>query len=178
MEKIYFVTGNEGKLKEAREILKTEIEAISIDLPEIQALEVLDVVKDKAQRAYNEIKKPVLIEDTGVYIKDWNNFPGALIKWMMKTVDCEGIVKMIEPFENKDAYAETVLCYYDGEKFNIFNGKIEGKIVSPRGKNGFGWDPIFEVEKNSKTFAEMTDDEKNSISMRKIAFEKLREFLK
>lgn len=177
MEKIYFVTGNEGKLREAREILDTEIESFSINLPEIQALEVLEVVKDKAQRAYDEIKKPVLIEDTGIYVESWNNFPGALIKWMMKTLDCQGIAKIIQPFENKNAYAETIVCFYDGEEFNIFIGKTEGKIVSPRGENGFGWDPIFEVGDSSKTFAEMTNEEKNNISMRKIALEKLKEFL-
>jgi len=175
---IHFITGNENKLKEVKEILNIDIKSKAIDLPEIQALNGIEIVKDKAERAFNKIQKPVLVEDTGVYIEGWNNFPGALIKWMMKTLDCKGISKMIQPFENKKAFAETIFCLYNGQDFNIFQGKINGKIVEPRGETNFGWDPIFEVEQTGKTFAEMTSQEKNNLSMRKIALEKLKEFLK
>lgn len=177
--KIFFVTGNENKLKEARTILDNhEIEGILMDLSEIQAINVIDIVKNKAKNAFDKIQKPILVEDTGIYIKDWNDFPGALIKWMMKTVGCNGIYKMLSQFENKESYAETILCYYDGNEFQVFTGKINGKIVEPRGETNFGWDPIFEPQGFKKTFAEMSEQEKNHISMRKIALEKLNNFLK
>jgi len=177
MKKIYFVTGNFNKLKEARKILGIEIESICLNIPEIQAIKVTDVVKEKAKYAYKKIKQKILIEDTGVYFEGMNRFPGALIKWLINSVGNEGIVKLLSKFKNKNAYAETILCLYDGKKFEIFSGRIKGKIVGIRGNNGFGWDPIFEVEKMKKTFAEMTDEEKNNCSMRKNAFEKMKKFL-
>jgi len=177
MKDVCFVTGNQNKLKEANEILGFVIEHADIDLSEIQSIIVSEVVKHKAIEAYKQLGKPVLVEDVGVYIVSWNNYPGALIKWLLKSVGVEGIAHMMKNFKNKDAYAEANLCYFDGRKCHIFVGRVKGKIVEPRGKTNFDWDPIFEVDKTNKTYAEMTTREKNNISHRKMAFEKFREFL-
>jgi XTP/dITP diphosphohydrolase len=64
-----------------------------------------------------------------------------------------------------------------GKDVRIFRGEIDGRIVMPRGKSGFGWDVIFIPEGCTKTFGEMASEEKNKISHRKKAFEKFREFL-
>lgn len=172
-----FVTGNKNKLREAQEILGSDLENIDIDLPEIQEIDSNLIVKDKARRAYDEIGKPVIIEDTGLYFDAMNGFPGALIKWVMKTVGVDGVCKMLEGYFNRSGYAKTVLCYYDGEEYHLFKGVIGGRIpLSPVGENSFGWDPCFIPKGHNKTFAQMSAEEKNEISMRKIAFEKLREF--
>jgi inosine triphosphate pyrophosphatase len=177
MNNITFVSGNAGKLREICAILGKEISSKDVDLPEIQAIEVSEVVKDKAARAYDELQSPVLIEDTGVYVNSWNGFPGALIKWSMKSMGCEGIYQSLKNLNDTTCYAETIYCLYDGVDFHIFSGKINGKIVAPRGENGFGWDPIFEVGGTGKTFAEMDDAEKNSLSMRAMALKKMLNYL-
>ncbi|PJC28651.1 hypothetical protein CO053_03410 [Candidatus Shapirobacteria bacterium CG_4_9_14_0_2_um_filter_40_11] len=63
------------------------------------------------------------------------------------------------------------------EEIFFFEGSVKGKIASPRGENGFGWDKIFQADGFSKTFAEMSLEEKNKRSMRRIALNKLKEFL-
>ncbi len=174
---IYFVTSNQNKLKEAQNILKKEIKSIDLDIPEIQAIYVEEVIKDKALKAYERVKKPVLVEDTGLYIKSWNDFPGALIHWLLETINIQGIFRLLENYKNKEAYAETGLCLYDGNEFHIFIGKIYGVITEPKGEYGFGWDPIFKPKGYGITFAEMKIEEKNKISMRKEAFLKLKKYL-
>ena len=175
---LLFVTGNENKLKEISQILGFEVKGVKIDLPEIQDIEVDNIIEYKARDAYEKVKKPVVIEDTGLYFESMNGFPGALIKWILKSVDNGGIIKILKNMENKRAYAKTSIGYFDGNEFRIFSGIIKGEICEePRGENGFGWDKIFQPDGYNKTFAEMTNEEKNNISMRKIAFEKFREFL-
>ncbi len=174
---LIFITGNKNKLEEARSILGKNIESKDIDLPEIQSLSAEEVAKDKARRAYEIIKKPVLVEDSGFYISAWNNFPGALIKWALKTIGIEKISDYIAGSADKLAVAEACLCLYDGNDYKIFSGKQNGIITIPKGSNGFGFDPIFMPEGFDKTLGEMSFEEKNRISMRKQAFTKLKEYL-
>jgi non-canonical purine NTP pyrophosphatase (RdgB/HAM1 family) len=96
----------------------------------------------------------------------------------MKTVGNDGLVKIADSFGNNKAAAKCIIgLSKDDGIVEFFEGSIEGKIVPPRGENGFGWDPIFQPDGWEKTFAEMTQEEKNQISMRKIAFQKLKEYL-
>ena len=176
--KIFFVTGNENKLREASEILGFEVTSLSIDLPEEQEIEVDRIIESKARAAYEKVKHPVIVEDTGLYFEAMNGFPGGLIKWVLKSTGNEGVVTMLDGFGNRKAYAKTSIGYFDGVSLKIFSGTIKGNISKePKGENGFGWDMIFMPENYEKTFAEMTNEEKNKISMRKIAFEDLKKFL-
>jgi len=173
-----FVTHSEGKVSEAEMILGAKLTHYSLDLPEVQAVEVEEVVSLKAQLAYRRLEnQPVITEDTGLYFESWNGLPGALIKWFIKTVGPEGICRMLEPFPNRRAFAKTAVATYDGE-LRIFTGTVNGRIaIQPAGSRGFGWDSIFIPNSAAKTFAEMTLSEKNHYSMRRIAFEEMRSYL-
>lgn len=171
---IFFVTGNKNKLLEAKNILNKEIESINIDLKEIQSVDVREVIENKVKEAYDKVKKPVLVEDTALEFESLNGLPGALIKWFLDKIGNEGLLKILSPFENKKACAITCVAYFDGKNLIIEEGKLNGSISNNViGENGFGWDSIFIPENQTKTLAEMTSEEKNSISMRKIAFEKI-----
>jgi XTP/dITP diphosphohydrolase len=173
---IYLVTSNKNKFKEFKEILGFKLKRVSLELDEIQAIEVEKVVEHKTKQAFNKIKKPVICEDTGLYFKEWNGLPGALAKLFDKTIGYRNLCKILK--SNRKAKAQTVIGYFDGKNYKSFIGEISGRIAkSPRGKNGFGWDVIFIPHGYSKTFAQMSSGEKNQISMRKIALEKLRSFL-
>lgn len=170
----YFATGNKNKLQEVNSILGVSLEQIHIDLDEIQAIEVEDVVKKKAVEAFNQTGKSVLVEDTGLYFEALNGFPGALIKWLLDSLGNEEIINLLSAKENRKAYAKTVFGYFDGKKTHLFTGKLEGTIPTKiQGDGGFGWDPLFIPEGHTKTLAEMTSEEKNAVSSRKIALEKL-----
>jgi len=174
--KIYFVTSNRHKVEEAKKILDIEIEQVKLDIKEIQSLDVKEVVKDKAKEAYAKLKKPVIVEDTGLYIKGWNGFPGALISWVVKSMGIKKLCKTIG--RKRSATAKACVAYYDGKNLKIFCGQIKGRISKkPRGKKRFDWDRIFIPEGDTRTFAEMSLEEKNRISHRVKAFRKFKRFL-
>jgi len=171
-----FVTGNHQKLKEFEEILGIKLNHSDLDLDEIQSVEVEEVAKHKAKQAYDILKEPVIVEDTGLYFEELNGLPGALIKFFVKKLTLEHICSLVK--ENRKAKAVTCIAYFDGKEIKTFIGETEGEIAKePRGTNGFGWDPIFIPEGYDKTFAELADEEKTSKFMRKEAIQKLGKFL-
>lgn len=180
MKKIIFVTNTEGKVIEAQDILGDgfKVELKKLDLDEIQTVDGKEVIKKKAEEAYKLLGCPILVEDTSLYFNAWKGLPGALVRWFLDTVGCEGICKMMRAETNRTAYSESVIAYYDGKNLKIVSGKIEGLVPDkPRGDKGFGWDPVFVPSGSDKTFGELEMSEKNRISSRKIALEKLREYL-
>jgi len=178
MEGIIFITGNEHKLREAKQIIGVDIVSKSLELREIQSVELEDVIKEKLKHGYELLKNPVIVEDTGLFLNAFNGFPGALIKMLLSKVKREGIVKMLERFDDKTAVARCAVGFTrDGKKLQVFIGEIKGKIVSPRGESGFGWDPIFQPDGYDETFAEMGAEKKNSISHRFQAFSKFKNYL-
>ena len=173
---LYFITGNKGKLAEVQSILGN-VEALDIDLPEIQELDAHKIIKAKLEEAQKHQSGKLIVEDTSLYFEGLNGLPGPLIKWFMKTVDNVGLYKIAESFGNFNAEAKTIIGYSDSNNnISFFEGSIKGTIVSPKGQ-GFGWDPIFQPEGYHQTFGELNAEEKNSFSMRKIALEKLKDFL-
>lgn len=177
---IVFLTGNGDKLREAREILgdKFHITNKDLDIDEIQEIDGAKVVIKKAQDAFKILKSPLIVEDTSLYIVSWKGLPGALIKWFLKTVNNEGIVDMLGTAKNRNAIAQTVIAYHNGTNIRVFEGTVNGSVSTEvLGENGFGWDKIFIPEGFTKTQAEMTNEEKNKISSRKKALEKLRDYL-
>ena len=176
--RLLFVTGNSNKVREMQSILQADVMQLSLNLPEIQAIEIDDAIRSKAQRAYEEVKAPVLVEDTGLSFVAWKGLPGALIKWFMDTVGSIGICRMLADETDRTAIAKCSFDLYDGHEHHLFSGAVRGRIaVEPRGQDGFGWDDIFIPDGQDRTFAEMEAEEKNSISMRKIALDELRRFL-
>ena len=208
---IVFITGNEGKRKEVEQILGTDkynIVNIDLDVPEIQTISVEEVTDAKINSAYELLKENfkeviqkfnekdvkiknineviVICEDTGLYIEDMNNFPGALIKFYLGSLNVDGIAKMNGGSLAKAETVIGVIKYGKIQKSLVGNrtGKIAKKIVS---KDSFGWDPIFipdlaktkYSEYDGKTYAELKKLEiKNEISHRKKAFDKFKKLLK
>jgi non-canonical purine NTP pyrophosphatase (RdgB/HAM1 family) len=174
-----FVTGNPNKAKEAGDILGASLEQVEVaDLFEIQTKDIDELVRHKAQQAYDALKCPVMVEDSGLTFHAWKGLPGALVKWFETTVGCEGMLKMLQSFDNRGAKAICCFAIHDGKNIQIVRGEVEGRIANEsRGSNGFGWDVLFIPEGYEKTYAEMSSVEKNAISHRKRALEKLKALL-
>jgi XTP/dITP diphosphohydrolase len=179
--RIVFVTGNEHKRREVREILGVELEAADLDVPEIQGIDPVEVAAAKALAARDALGSPqayVLAEDSGVMVEAWNGFPGALTKWLMGSVGVEGLLGMLSGFEDRSARAVCVAAVAapDG-RVETFRGEVRGEI-SPeaRGEGGFGYDPVFVPEWSSSTYAEL-GEEKNRDSHRARAFRAMRGWL-
>lgn len=175
---ITFVTGSQNKYDEAKQIIP-DLEHREIDLVEVQGIDPKPIIAHKLEEAKKVLQGNIVVEDISLYFDSLVGLPGPLIKWFMKTIGNDGLVKIVESFGNQKATAKCIvgLSKEDGS-VEFFEGTIDGEIVKPRGDNGFGWDPIFLPTGWDKTFAEMTQEEKNEISMRKIAFQKLSDYLK
>lgn len=175
LKNLIFVTGNLNKIREANEILGFEIGHASLELHEIQTCDLREVVTAKAHQAWEALRVPVMVEDSGLIFSSWNGLPGALVKWFEQTVGCEGLLKMLSGFDNREASAVCMVAVHDGSSVRIAEGRVEGSISrETRGQNGFGWDVIFIPEGQPRTYAEMSPEEKNSISHRRRAFEELK----
>jgi non-canonical purine NTP pyrophosphatase (RdgB/HAM1 family) len=179
--RVVFVTGNEHKRREVREILGVELEAADLDVPEIQGIDPAEVAAAKALAARDALGSPeayVLAEDSGIMVEAWNDFPGALTKWLMGSVGVEGLLGMLSGFEDRFARAVCVAAVAapDG-RVETFRGEVRGEI-SPeaRGDGGFGYDPVFVPEWSSSTYAEL-GEEKNRDSHRARAFRAMRGWL-
>lgn len=172
-----FVTGGAEKAEEARR-LGFALERIALDLPEPQALDPAEVVEAKARAAYAKLSRPVVVEDSGLEIRAWGRFPGALVKWLEKSAGLEAMARMLDAFENRSAKATCAVAYFDGGNLVTARGECPGSIaLSPRGAGGFGWDSLFIPEGGLRTFAEMSGTEKDRVSHRRRAWNDLAERL-
>jgi XTP/dITP diphosphohydrolase len=179
--KVIFVTTNEHKRREVQEILGVALGRADLDLPEIQAIDPAEVAAEKARAAREALGDPdlpVLVEDSGLMVDAWGGFPGALTRWVMKSVGNEGMLRMLAPGDDRSARAVCVvaLAEVDG-KVRTFRGEVRGKVAeSPRGEGGFGYDPVFVPGWSSMTYAQMGEG-KNRDSHRARAFRAVREWL-
>tara|TARA_B100000927_G_C16233507_1_gene376414 strand:+ start:5 stop:574 length:570 start_codon:yes stop_codon:yes gene_type:complete len=137
--------------------------------------------KKKAKECYKLFNLPVISDDSGLFVEILDGKPGVHSKRYAgeNATDVENNQKLINELKSSDnviACFKTILCYFDGLNFITSEGILNGKIIfKPRGNNGFGYDPIFEVD--GRTLAEMTLEEKSKLSHRKIAAVKLVEKL-
>jgi len=171
--KILFVSRNEHKIREAVALCQRrgiEIEAYTTKLEELQTDDSERLVKDKLLRAFTQVKRPLIVEHTGLKIDDFAGLPAGLTQLFWDKLRAPGFCSY---FPNHAVTAFTLIGYCDGRQTHQFFGTIRGRIVAAlRGNSNFQWDTVFEPDGHAKTFAEMTPDQKNAISMRAIAFEK------
>lgn len=173
-----YITGNPNKAKYFSELVGLEIEHHPADVPEIQSLELAEIVEFKARAAYEQLKKPVIIEDTGLVIDSLGRLPGPFIKWFEKSIGLEKICRLADIDKDRSARAGAAFAYYDGNELKIIQSELAGLIPDhPRGDEGFGWNPIFMPKDSSKTLGEMDDKTFKEFYVQIKPFRQLREFL-
>jgi XTP/dITP diphosphohydrolase len=179
LDELVFVTSNRDKLREAEAVLGCTLDHRSLDIEEIQSLDLEEVVRRKAAAAHRRIGSPVLVEDTSLEIDGLGGFPGPLIRWLLSSVGPAGICRVAHSFSNPRATVRCVVCATDGRDEVLGVGVVHGAIAeTPRGRMGFGWDSAFVPDGfGGRTYGEMDEQEKNAISHRQRAFEALRKAL-
>ena len=186
---IVFATNNENKLREIRNILGNSFSLLSLgdlnirdDIPENEATLEGNALQ-KARCIHRLLKMNVFADDTGLEIEALNGLPGvnsARFAGENKDFDAniDKALQMMGSTSNRKARFRTVIALILDDREYLFEGIIKGKIISKRrGKEGFGYDPVFVPQGRDLTFAEMSLEEKNRISHRAKAFMKLRSFL-
>ncbi len=156
-----------------------ESEMLDMDYPEVQSDALEEVVKSALKWLSGKVEGDFLIDDSGLFISTLGGFPGVHSSYVFDTVGLEGIIKLLEGTE--DRYAEFVCCiglHWKDEDWR-FMGNVVGTLgYEPRGDFGFGFDSIFIPAGGEKTFAEISVEEKNKLSHRRNALEKVLDFLK
>jgi inosine triphosphate pyrophosphatase len=162
MKKALFVTGNQHKADHLARLLGLPVEHIKLDIDEIQSADIKEVAAHKVKQAYELVKQPVFVEDVSLGFDALGGLPGPFVKFFLSTHDgLEKLCRMLDGFEDRQAYGECVYAYYDGEHLELIHGGIKGNIADhPRGDDGFGWDAIFCPEGyEGKTRAELTTEQ-------------------
>lgn len=185
---LYFVTGNEGKVREATEYFGKDVQQVDYDYPEVQSDDLGVIAARGAHDAYERVGEPVIVDDTGLFIDALSGFPGPYTSYALRTLGVERVSELARAEPNPRARFRCAIAYCDGNPvelddirtpgeeatIKLFEGEVEGRIVEPRGENGFGFDSIFEYD--GRTLAQMTVEETNKISHRGQAFERLVEW--
>lgn len=192
--RIILSSGNTHKVKEIKEILNDlDIEIVSKDelgFHDFDVDEDRDTLEGNAFKKAEELSKLVkgmiVADDTGLFVEALDGAPGVhSARYAGEPVSNENnnklLLKNLEnlPMEKRNAYFKTVIAIVleDGLKFKA-EGICKGKIgFEPQGTNGFGYDPLFIVDGLGKTFGEMTDEEKNSLSHRANALKNFKKLL-
>lgn len=189
MKKLVFATNNAHKLSEVRAILATQYEIISLaelncfdDIPETaDTLEGNALLK--AQYIFDKFQVNCFADDTGLEVDALNGAPGVYsARYAGEDNDAkknvEKLLLNLTGESIRTANFRTVIALIENGKIHYFEGKIEGKIATePKGETGFGYDPVFIPDGYSQSFAELGIEEKNKISHRALAVQKLADYL-
>lgn len=189
MTSLIFATHNPNKAKEIASLLPDSIQIINLsdlnyhtEIPETEnTLE--GNAKLKAQTIFDAFQQPVFSDDSGLEVEALHGAPGVFSARYageprddQKNIDL--LISNLKDKSNLHARFRTVIAYHDTQQIHLFEGVIQGTItLHPRGQMGFGYDPVFIPKGQSKTFAEMTLDQKNRYSHRSKAFQSLISFL-
>ena len=173
---VFFAAGNTGKVEEARIVLEPfgiRVRPFSGKGVEIQA-DIVEVATYSAVAAASKYGRSLIVEDAGLFVEPLDGFPGAFSSYVFKTLGTKGLLTLLERAKTRKAHfrSAVVYCEPDGTP-RVFEGKVEGTITrSPRGTNGFGFDPIFLPSGSAKTMGELSLEEKCAVSHRGVALRK------
>ena len=178
LDSLIFLTSNAGKAREAAAFLGRPVTARALEIPEIQSLDFAAVVTAKALAAVAELGVPVLVEDSGLSLPAWKGYPGPLTKYAVGAVGEAGFARLAHAWGDPraEAVSNLGLAWPGASPADVVvaEGRVAGTLApEPRGANGFGWDVIFIPAGETRTFAEMTVEEKNARSHRAKAFAEL-----
>ena len=146
------------------------LEFFQTDLVEIQDESLSKIAIQKVENAYGKCKKPVIVEDDGLFIESLSGFPGPYSSYIFNTIGNNGILKLMG--DNRDAQFVAIIAFCDSSNEpTLFESRVAGTISKNIQDGGWGYDPIFIPEKQNKTYAELTN--KNKLSHR---YESLKKF--
>ncbi|MEM3087233.1 MAG: XTP/dITP diphosphatase [Halobacteria archaeon] len=171
-QRLAFLTSNRHKFLEARAALGPEValEQIAVPKPELQADDLETIARFGAGFAARVLGRPVVVEDTGLFVDALRGFPGPYSNYVFRTIGNAGVLRLLDGAKNRKALFRSVVAFaVPGGEPATFAGEVRGRIgLAPRGKGGFGYDPVFIYK--GRTLAEMSVREKGAVSHRGRAF--------
>ena len=181
MSDLIFASGNTHKYDEARAILApfgVNLRLRKCDIEELQTTDIHRLTSAKCREAYSIVGRPLFVEHTSLQNLAYGGFPGGLTSIFLETVGLTGACELLGRPGANQARAVTVIGYTNGSSVELFEGSIDGEIlkaptVADTDWKKFGWNAIFRPATYKESLAQLGPAEKNRISMRKVALEKL-----
>jgi XTP/dITP diphosphohydrolase len=178
---LLFVSRSANKTAELRQILAPhEIGIVPFvrDIPEIQTEDLQELVRRKALAAFDEARRPLLVEHTGLYLDHLNGLPGGLTAIFWDRLKEDRFCELFGNTASPGLTARTMVGYVDGRRIHFFQGEMRGRVApAPAGDQGFQWDRVVIPEAYDQTISQLGPEIKNRISMRRRAMEGLVEHL-
>lgn len=171
LSELYFASSNKHKYQEAKKILKSfgiSINFFKIELEEIQSNSLSEIALKKSIQAFQKLKKPVIVEDDGLFINSLGGFPGPYSSYVFNTIGNKGILRLLS--NTRTAKFVSNISFSDKNFSKSFEAMINGKISKTSKGIGWGYDPIFIPLNSKKTFAQLQN--KNELSHRYKALKK------
>ncbi|MCX8200329.1 MAG: XTP/dITP diphosphatase [Candidatus Micrarchaeota archaeon] len=174
--RLYFVTSNMHKFREVQEMVAPHgimLVHTPLHYPEVRAESCEEVAREavRSLARVRGLKRPFIVEDSGLFIDALNGFPGTYSKWAYEKIGLKGILALMRGARARSARFVSSIGYYDGRRLRVFTGTVDGTIAKRiRGESGFAYDPLFIPKGYKFSFAEnMTL--KSTLSHRKRAVE-------
>ncbi|MFC1685741.1 non-canonical purine NTP pyrophosphatase [Nanoarchaeota archaeon] len=166
---VYFVSGNQSKVFEIASVIEkygVKLKQVDLDLPEVKKEnDVKEIARQKALDAVKILKKPVVCEDNGLFISCLNGFPGINTKFAVQTIGVKGIINLLKQKKNRSAEFRSALAFASPNgKTKVFTNLCKGKVIlKQKGnlKKHFPLDTVFVPKGDTRTFSQMTLEEKN-----------------
>jgi XTP/dITP diphosphohydrolase len=181
MTELRFLSGNEEKIREVKEILGpagVTVIPFPKDIHELQTEDPEALVRDKVLRAFDAVGRPVFVEHTGLYLDALNGLPGGLTRIFWDRLQKDDFAKLVQGLTSNRVTAKTMIGYCDSKRVHYFIGDLSGTIPAvPAGPPNFQWDCVFVPDGYTQTLAEL-GERKNEISMRRLALNEFAKFLK
>ena len=168
---LLFASSNQHKYVEVKQILRDfgiNIGFFKYNFQELQSNSIKIIASKKAQDAFVQCKKPVIIEDDGIFIDSLKGFPGPYSSFVFQTIGNKGILNLVKT--HRRAKFKSVIAFCDKKHQELFEANIKGRISKTLRGRGWGYDPIFIPDGKNTTYAEL--DEKNLVSHRYKALKK------
>lgn len=167
-KEIYYATSNPGKFDEVKRFIEEHAPSIELkqfneDLVEKQTSDAKSIAISKSKQAWEKLKKPILVDDSGIYFNQYHNFPGTMTRYVYEGIGYEGIFSLLT--KDPSAYFLLYMVFIDENNLEIFQGKCEGKIIKPKNFDappGLPYDAIFLPDGSKLTYSQLrnTPDEK------------------
>jgi len=186
MKTITFVTTNRHKVEEVSKVLapyRIKVEQLDRQYEESHDDTIQDIARKAAKLLAEELKRPVMVEDTGIFFTAYPSFPGSAPKFAFNGLGYEGLLKLLEGKKGRQraAYFMSCIGYCEpGKEPLIFEGRLDGTVidhVEDIEKDVMPYERIIIPEGDTRTISKLTRDEKNAISHRAKAATRLAEYL-
>jgi len=179
---LWFATSNEHKFDEARLALREfgiALKRLPAKGTELQSDDIAEIAKHSAVETFKRERRPLFVEDTGLFVHALKGFPGPYASYVNRTVGPESLITLLRGARERRAeFVSAVAHCSQGSKVDVFYGSLRGRIAGePRGGNGFGFDPVFIPLGSEMTLAQMSLEQKCAISHRSLALRALGRWL-